>query len=230
MKNYTNIFIDKKENDIRDWFDNDSGNAKGCLVSISGGKDCAVVAALLCNAIGKDKVFGLLQPNGNQVDIQDSIDTCNHLGIDYKIVNIKESYKSIVSSGDFSEDALINVAPRIRMTNGYLFAQSMNYRVIGTGNASEIYIGYFTKHGDGASDYNPIKDLLCSDVVAIANELGLPNHIANKQPSDGLCGKSDEERFGFTYAELDGYISGDVVSNIVSGKIELMHIRTAHKR
>lgn len=221
-------------NNIRNWFENESGNARGVILGISGGKDSTVVAKLLCEALGKDKVFGLLMPNGEQKDISDSIRVCELLGIKYHIVNIGETYKSIINNDKciyFSDESKINIAPRIRMTYLYAYGQSINYRIIGTGNASERYIGYFTKWGDGGYDFNPIKDILCTDVIKLGDELGLPYELVHKTPSDGLCGKSDEDRLGFTYEQLDNFIncSGDSLPTNIVEKIEKMHARSLHK-
>ncbi len=215
---------------IRDWFYTKSSNALGCVINISGGKDSATVATLLVNALGKDKVFGILQPNGIQKDIDDSLKVCEILGIEYQIVNIEDTYNSICNL-ELSDEAKINVLPRIRMINAYAIAQTKNYRVIGTGNASEGYVGYFTKWGDNVCDYNPIKDYTCTEVIAIGDALGLPYELTHKTPSDGLSGKSDEEKLGITYKDLDNYLRGNKtgISDEVIKKIEEKHQMALHK-
>jgi NAD+ synthetase len=201
------------------------------VIGISGGKDSTVVAKLLCNAIGNDKVLGVLMPNGIQSDLDDSIEVCSLLDIRYTTVNIGDTYdqilKDLMPIGHYfprdkhaqvdqngvyvyqiSDKAMTNIAPRIRMTCLYAIAQSVGARVIGTGNASERFIGWFTKWGDGACDINPIAHLTCTEVIALGDYLGLPNHLVHKAPADGLTGKSDEDNFGFTYEELDSALRG----------------------
>lgn len=231
---------------IKDWFKNKSGHAKGIVIGISGGKDSTVAAALCVKAIGKENVLGVLMPNGEQKDIEDSIEICEFLGISYRIVNIQPAYEAINNMIRYSEKykenehidsffplsphTLTNVPPRIRMSVLYAIGQEMGYRVCGTGNASETYIGYFTKWGDGASDFNPIGNFTMDEVVAIGNSLGLPRHLVEKTPSDGLCGKSDEENFGFSYKELNDYIHGENdIDKEVMIEIEKLHYYNLHK-
>lgn len=198
---------------IRDWFEE---NGKDCkvVIGISGGKDSTVAAALCVEALGKDRVVGVLMPNGEQKDIKYSYDICNYLDIDRYVVNIE----SIVSALDLkvaatagrafqpSEQAIINLPPRIRMTTLYFVSQSIGGRVVCTDNLSESYIGYSTRWGDNIGDFAPLANYTASEVVAIGDALGLPYFLTHKTPSDGLCGQTDEDRFGFTYEELDTYI------------------------
>lgn len=218
-------------------------NCKGFVIGCSGGKDSTVVAKLLVDAIGADKVLGVLMPNGEQADIFDSIKVCNLLGINYHTVNIRNIYNSILSAihepqssqtkmipdingnwhpetkpedrkattengSEFqiSSKARTNILPRLRMCVLYAIAQSIGFRVCGTGNLSEHYIGWFTKWGDGACDFNPIAHLTCTEVIELGHYMGLPTELVDKTPSDGLTGKSDEENFGFTYKELDEFL------------------------
>lgn len=203
-------------------------HTKGYVLGISGGKDSTVVAKLLVDSIGKENVLGVLIPNEEQKDTEDSKKVCELLDIDYTIINIFETYRSIINRiqsmwdadipnvyGGYtkngknllvSQKALTNIPSRIRMTILYAIAQSLGYLVAGTGNASERFIGWFTKWGDGACDINPIAHLTCTEVVELGDYLGLPYELVHKTPSDGLTGKSDEENFGFTYAELDALI------------------------
>lgn len=204
-------------------------HVKGYVLGISGGKDSTVVAKLLVDAVGKENVLGVLMPNGEQKDISDSIEVCKYLDIRYINVNIKSSFTSLLNSIErdvlkdsinvgipnlvsdgtniiVSDKALTNVAPRIRMTILYTIAQSVGYRVAGTSNASELFIGWGTKWGDLASDINPISQLTCSEVISLGDYMGLPYDLIHKTPADGLTGKSDEENFGFTYKELDTLI------------------------
>lgn len=220
---------------IRDWFENHSGNAKGIVIGISGGKDSTVVAALCAKAIGKDKVFGVLMPNDHQSDIKDSIKVCQTIGIGYKIVNIGDIYAEILATLRLEDISLsfhtrTNIPPRIRMTILYAIGQELSYRVAGTGNVSEAFVGYFTKWGDGAYDFNPIANLTAEQVVAVGDALGLPYELVHKTPSDGLCGKSDEENLGFSYKDVSNYINyGICKEEGAANKIRKMHEYNAHK-
>lgn len=198
---------------IRDWFEENGKDCKA-VIGISGGKDSTVAAALCVEALGKDRVIGVLMPNGEQKDIKYSYDICNYLDIDRYVVNIE----SIVSALDLkvaatagrafqpSEQAIINLPPRIRMTVLYFVSQSIGGRVVCTDNLSESYIGYSTRWGDNIGDFAPLANYTASEVVAIGDALGLPHFLTHKTPSDGLCGQTDEDRFGFTYEQLDTYI------------------------
>ena len=228
---------------IKDWFKKESGNAEGIVIGISGGKDSTIVAKLCVEAIGKEKVFGVLMPNGEQKDIEDSKRVCEILGIEYIIIDISASYKNLIdkiewfnkegtdwrTSIKLSNDAIINIAPRIRMTTLYAIAQTKNYRVAGTGNATEKALGYFTKWGDGAHDFNPIGSLTCTEVIELGLELGLPEELVKKTPSDGLTGKSDEESFGFSYSEIDKVINGDIEEGPVFEYVDSMFNKNEHK-
>lgn len=238
-------------NKILDWL-NDYKTATGCdgvVLGISGGKDSTTVA-MLAKKVWGDNVFGVLMPNGEQSDIADSIDIVNTLGIKHGIVNIKNAYDGLISAVEIgttpvdssacacpkiTDKAKTNIPPRLRMTVLYAIAQSLGYRVIGTGNASEAYIGWTTKWGDSAYDFNPIAHLTCSEVMAIggilADEFGLDKKYVFKTPSDGLCGKTDEDSFGFSYAVLDGYVKGTATPDPETvNKIEQMHRASEHKR
>lgn len=217
---------------IRDWF---KKNGPGCnaVIGISGGKDSSVVAALCVEALGKDRIFGVLMPNGEQSDIKDSINLVSHLNIPYTTVNIQDAYYGIINNIDLpliSNQTKINLPPRIRMATLYAISQSVNGRVIGTDNASEAYIGYSTRWGDNVADVMPILNLTSEEVVAIGDALGLPYELTHKTPSDGLCGKTDEDNFGFTYAELNKYIRTGVCENEeIKIKIDFMHTRNKFK-
>ena len=195
---------------IRDWFEE---NGKGCnaVVGISGGKDSSVVAALCVEALGKDRVVGVLMPNGEQPDIDMSHLLVETLGIRYYVLNIADTFnaclKEIEKTGvEITSQTRINLAPRIRMTVEYALSQSLNGRVANTCNWSEDYVGYSTRYGDGAGDFAPLGKLVVREVKAIGHALGLPEVLVEKTPSDGLCGKTDEDNLGFTYAALDHYI------------------------
>lgn len=221
---------------IKNWFDNESGNAKGVIIGISGGKDSTVVAALLCKALGRDRVFGVLMPNGNQHDIDDSKQICKLLFIDYVVVNIDQVYTSILDcitkeGIGISAHTKTNIPPRIRMTALYAIGQEKGYRVAGTGNLSERYIGYSTKWGDTANDFNPIANFVTDEVIAIGRELDLPAELIEKTPEDGLSGKTDEENLGFTYKQLNKYIrTGICEDKEVKLKIDKLHKYNTHKQ
>lgn len=207
-------------------------NCKGFVINISGGKDSTVVAKLLVDSLGQDRVFGILQPNGNQIDIDDSYKVVDLLNIKYTTINIEHILNSSLAAIDIpiTEKAITNLLARIRMCNAYAIAQSIGYRVCGTGNLSEHYIGWFTKWGDGACDFNPIAHLTCTEVIELGHYMNLPSELVDKIPSDGLTGKSDEDNFGFTYKELDEYLkdsSGVPTPNV--DIFEKMHKNSHHK-
>ncbi|MBQ8908467.1 MAG: NAD(+) synthase [Clostridia bacterium] len=208
---------------------------QGVVLGISGGKDSTVVA-MLAKAVFGDKVLGVLMPNGEQKDIADSLEICKQLGLAHYVVNIREAFEGVLSAIplEVTAQAKTNIPPRLRMTTLYAIAQTLGYRVIGTGNASESYIGWTTKWGDGAYDLNPIGSLTCTEVVALgrllAERMGLDLSFVLKAPSDGLTGKTDEDNFGFTYRELDTYIRTGEGSEETVAKIERMHRASAHKR
>lgn len=193
---------------IRDWFE---VNGKGCnaIVGISGGKDSSVVAALCVEALGKDRVIGVLMPCGEQADIDMSQKLVNHLGIKSYEVNIENAVNGLLGElKDFeiSKQTRINLPPRIRMATLYAVGQSMNGRVANTCNLSEDWVGYSTRYGDSVGDFSPLSRLTVTEVKAMGRELNLPDDLVDKVPSDGLTGKTDEDNLGFTYEMLDKYI------------------------
>ncbi len=195
---------------IRDWFER---NGKGCnaIVGISGGKDSSVAAALCVEALGKERVIGVLMPNGEQSDIAMSRLLTAHLGIEHYVINIQDGYQGLLGEVrqalcTVSRDTEINLAPRLRMSTLYAVAQSRNGRVVNTCNLSEDWVGYSTRYGDSAGDFSPLSMLCVREVKALGRELGLPECLVEKVPIDGLCGQTDEEKLGFTYATLDAYI------------------------
>ena len=204
---------------IRDWFDE---NGKGCnaVVGISGGKDSTVVAGLLVEALGRDRVIGVLMPNGTQSDIADAREVVSYLNIKSHEINIKDSVNGIITglvlAGiKVSEQTLINLPARIRMSTLYAVSQSNNGRVANTCNLSEDWIGYATRYGDGAGDFSPLANLTVSEVIELGLELGMPEHLIRKTPSDGLCGQTDEENIGFTYDLLDKYIRTGLCEDVI---------------
>ena len=199
---------------IRDFFEK---NGQGCnaVVGISGGKDSSVVAALCAEALGKDRVIGVLMPNGVQHDIDMAKLLVEHLGIRHYVVNIRDAAEGLINSIPFelSEQSKTNLPPRIRMTTLYAISQSNNGRVANTCNLSEDWVGYSTRYGDNAGDFSPCSNLTVQEVKAIGRVLGLPSVLVDKVPIDGLCGKTDEENLGFTYEELDRYIREGVIDD-----------------
>ena len=220
---------------IRDWFEE---NGKGCnaVLGISGGKDSSVCAALCVEALGKDRVIGVTMPNGVQPDIDDSIKLINHLGIKRYNINIGESFKALMAEvedklgHEASAQTRINMAPRLRMTALYAVSQSNNGRVVNTCNLSEDWVGYSTRYGDAAGDFSPLGGLTVAEVVAIGKVLGLPIDLVEKTPSDGLCGKTDEDNLGFTYAVLDKYIRTGVCEDpATKALIDRKHVMNLFK-
>ncbi len=206
--------------------------ANGFVLGISGGKDSAVVAGLLVKAVGKENVLGVMMPNDVQPDISDSMQVCEDLGIPNMTVNINDAFEGIKNQlGEINNnETLINMQPRLRMTTLYALAQEKGYLVCGTGNRSEGYIGYCTKWGDTACDLNPIAQFNTEEVIAIGDYLGVTKSVVHKSPTDGLSGKSDEEKIGFTYNELNEYIeTGKIEDSNKKEKIDRMHKISRHK-
>lgn len=194
---------------IKEWFNQ---NGKGCpaVLGISGGKDSSVAAALCVKALGKENVIGVLMPRGEQFDISFSYEICRFLGIKHYTVNIGECAdaltKEIEKSVSFTEAAKINLPPRLRMSTVYAVSQCFGGRVVNTCNASEDYVGYSTRYGDSVGDFSPMSCFTVSEVKQMGHYLGIPEKFIEKPPIDGLSGSTDEEKLGFTYAELDAYI------------------------
>ncbi len=213
---------------IQSWFEE---NGKGCnaVIGISGGKDSSIVAALCKEALGKERVIGVLMPNGEQRDIADSKALVKYLGIPFYICNVQESVdgvlKSLEKSGvEISRQTRVNLPPRIRMSTLYALSQSKNGRVANTCNLSEDFVGYSTRYGDAAGDFAPLGKLTVQEVKAIGRELDLPDFLVEKIPSDGLTDRTDEDNLGFTYAVLDNYIRTGVCENEeTKARIDRLH-------
>ena len=194
---------------IREFFAQNGPNCNA-VVGISGGKDSSIAAALCVAALGKDRVIGVLMPQGEQHDIDKAYMLVNHLGIRHYEINVKAAVDGILGSFpaelDISKQSRENVPPRIRMATLYAVSQSCNGRVCNTCNLSEDWVGYSTRYGDSVGDFSPMSHLTVTEVKEIGRALGVPDELVDKVPIDGLCGKTDEENLGFTYAELDRYI------------------------
>lgn len=220
---------------IQDYF---AVNGPGCtaVLGISGGKDSTVAAALCVEALGKDRVFGVLMPNGYQDDLKDSLRVVEELGIASSYINIQDSFDSLRTkvhdSIGISVQAYINLPPRLRMATLYAVAQSLpnGGRVVNTCNASEDFVGYSTKYGDAAGDFSPLGNLMVHEVRQIGYELPIPRELVDKVPSDGLCGKTDEDNLGFTYDQLDRLIeTGTCGNEEIDLKIQRLHALSRHK-
>ena len=213
---------------IRAWFEK-NGRDCNAVIGISGGKDSSVCAALCVEALGRDRVIGVLMPNGTQSDIADSRQLVEYLGIRSVTVNIAGAVDAIHTQLRTARIAAtaqteINLPPRIRMSVLYAVSQSMNGRVINTCNLSEDWVGYSTRYGDGAGDVSLLGKLTVQEVKALGREMGLPENLVEKTPSDGLCGSSDEQKLGFSYAVLDRYIrEGDCEDPAIREKIDELH-------
>lgn len=212
---------------IREFF-KENGPDCNAVLGVSGGKDSSVAAALLVEALGKDRVIGVLMPEGVQPDIDCAYELCNHLGIKSITVNVGEPIsalkKALEEQTDITRQAAINIPPRVRMAVLYAVAASHNGRVCNTCNYSEDYVGYATRYGDGAGDFGPISGFTVDEIKKIGHHLGLPEHLVEKVPSDGLCGKTDEDNLGFTYKELDLYIrEGIEPKKEIKERIDRLH-------
>ena len=215
------VFDAKKVKDqcvewIVDFFEK---NGRGCnaVIGISGGKDSSVAATLCVEALGKERVIGVLMPCGEQSDISASYKLVNHLVIKYYVVNVKNAVDGVLNAIPeelaISVQSKTNLPPRIRMSTLYAVSQSCNGRVVNTCNLSEDWVGYSTRYGDSVGDFSPLSGMTVNEVKQIGRLLGLPAELVDKVPSDGLCGKTDEDNLGFTYAVLDRYIREGVIDD-----------------
>ena len=219
---------------IRAWFEK-NGRDCNAVIGISGGKDSSVCAALCVEALGRDRVIGVLMPNGTQSDIADSRQLVEYLGIRSVTVNIAGAVDAIhtqlrAARIDATAQTEINLPPRVRMSVLYAVSQSMNGRVINTCNLSEDWVGYSTRYGDSAGDVSLLGKLTVQEVKALGREMGLPENLVEKTPSDGLCGSSDEQKLGFSYTVLDRYIrEGFCEDTVIREKIDELHRRNKFK-
>lgn len=219
---------------IRDFFEK-NGPTCNAIVGISGGKDSSVVAALCVEALGKERVIGVLMPNGEQHDIDCARQLVDFLQIKNFEVNIKGAMdgmkQALAAAGvEESEQARVNLPPRIRMSTLYAVSQSNNGRVANTCNLSEDWVGYSTRYGDAAGDFSPLSHLTVAEIKEIGTVLNLPQNLIHKVPIDGLCGKTDEDNLGFTYATLDRYIrTGVCEDEEIKKKIDRMYAASRFK-
>jgi NAD+ synthase len=220
---------------IREWFQQNGPDCEA-IIGISGGKDSSVVAALCAEALGKERVFGVLMPDGGQSDIGDAYAICKFLGIPHIEVNIEDTTYAVLHSilranreFRFSEQAMINLPPRVRMTTLYAISQTIGGRVACTDNLSESWIGYSTRWGDNVGDFAPLANLTSDEVIAVGRACGLPDWAIYKAPSDGLTGKTDEDNFGFTYAFLNHYIRTGEWENDIDSKEKVDNLHKKNK-
>lgn len=216
---------------IRSFF-KENGPDCNAVIGISGGKDSSIAAALCVEALGKERVVGVLMPCGEQHDIDMAYMLVNHLDIKHYVVNIKDAVEGLTKSIPFelSNQSKVNLPPRIRMSTVYAVAQSCNGRVVNTCNLSEDWVGYSTRYGDSVGDFSPLSNLTVHEVKEIGRLLDLPEELVDKVPIDGLCGKTDEDNLGFTYAELDRYIrTGEIEDMAKKAKIDDMHQKNLFK-
>ena len=219
---------------LRDWVEI---NGPGCnaIVGISGGKDSSIAAALCCEALGSERVVGVMMPNGDQSDIDMAELLVNHLGIENYVINIRDAFDSIIRElGDagieISKDTTINLPPRLRMSTLYAVGQSRNGRVVNTCNLSEDWVGYSTRYGDSVGDFSPMSCFTTAEIRAMGRYLGLPSALVDKVPTDGLSGMSDEDKLGFTYEVLDRYIrTGEIDDPVTKERIDSLHKKNLFK-
>jgi len=198
---------------IRDYVE--ASRADGVVVGNSGGKDCAVVIALAQKALGSERVLTVSMPcNSIKADMEDAKLVSDTFGVPLITVDLSETYQALEAEIDKvitpkeewrGREAKINTKPRLRMTTLYYIAQNRNYLVIGTGNKCEAIVGYTTKWGDNAHDFNPIAEFTVEEVLQIGEYLGVPDKIIKKAPNDGLGGLTDEEKLGVTYKQIAEY-------------------------
>ncbi len=221
---------------VREYFEKNASPTTKAVIGISGGKDSSVAAAVCVKALGKDRVIGVLMPQGEQADIAFSQLLVKTLDIQSYTINIGETMDSFMNElgkhMELTNQAKVNSPARIRMATLYAVAACVGGRVVNTCNLSEDWVGYSTKFGDSAGDFSPLSDLTVTEILQIGDYIGLPKELVHKVPIDGLCGKTDEENLGFTYAMLDTYIRGEDDLNHVPDikeKIDRLHAANLHK-
>ena len=217
---------------IREFFEK-NGPDCNAVVGISGGKDSSIVAALCVEALGKERVIGVLMPCGVQADIEMARKLVNHLGIKNYEINVEAAVNGVLNALpdiELTSQTRTNLPPRIRMATLYAVSQSVNGRVANTCNLSEDWVGYSTRYGDSVGDFSPLSFLTVTEAKAIGRVLDLPADLVDKVPIDGLCGKTDEENLGFSYETLDKYIREGVCEDVaLKEKIDQMHAKNLFK-
>ena len=232
MNEIPKLDVKKTKDDIVEFVQNkvSEANADGLVVGLSGGIDSTLAAFLACEAVGKDNVFGIVMPS-TTTPTEDKLHgtvIAQLLGINNKEIAIDSILNEFLSVTQLEEDKLSigNLKARIRMSIIYFYANSKNYLVSGTGNKSEILIGYFTKHGDGACDIEPIGDLYKTDVYQLAKYLEIPQEIIDKPPRAGLWNnQTDEDEIGMTYELLDKILyrnlEKDIDANSIADELDI---------
>jgi len=229
----------------------EGAHASGIVFGNSGGKDCTLTGILSKAAC--EKTLSIMMPCSSSrnygEDLKDALATCRQFGIEYRIVDLTETKETLVNAissetslkessekdintagTELTQSALSNIAPRLRMTTLYAIGAAENLLVAGTGNRSERYMGYFTKWGDGACDFNPISDLTVGEIYEFLDYLNAPENIRKKAPSAGLFeGQTDEKEMGVTYAAIDKYLMTGEVNDKDLAVIERYHSRSTHK-
>lgn len=205
------------------------------VVGVSGGKDSSVVLAACVKALGSKRVLGVLMPQGTQADIGAAYEICKAFDVAFVEVNVGEPIAALYTALEAGGVVLNNVATfntpaRMRMAALYAVCGAVGGRVANTCNLSEDFVGYATKFGDGAGDFSPLSNLTVTEVKAVGHALGVPKHLVEKLPIDGLCGLSDEDNLGFSYPVLDRYIrEGICEDETIRAKIDTMHKNNLHK-
>lgn len=234
-KNYENMYFELITW-LRNYFSEPYNLDAKAVIGISGGKDSSVAAALLCEAIGSDRIIAVKMPNGKQEDIEIANKLIDYLDIknayEINISSILNSMVSqfIISGVTLSDQAIINMQPRIRMNILYSIAASYHGRVCNTSNFCEKIVGYCTKWGDMAGDFSPLGGLLVSDIIELGRILTLPEDFLLKPPSDGLTGKTDEEVLGISYSDIEKFINDEFLSAEALNKIVQKYEYSKHKR
>jgi len=227
---------------IQNYFKENGSNETKTIIGISGGVDSLICTQLCIDALGKDRVIGILIPDSSnsnyQKDYEDGMNICKLLDIEYYSIDINRTKNSLYLqftnqqkiSTPLNSVVKYNTPARLRMTALYMIGAQLGGRVVNTCNLSETYVGYDTKWGDNAGDFAPIASFTKTEIKQIGLALDLPKHLINRTPDDGMCGQSDEDRFGFTYEQLDKYIRNNKDVNVdVFNKIDKMHKAALHK-
>lgn len=234
--------LSKEVEEITKWIKDyvEKANADGVVIGNSGGKDCATVIGLAHRALGKDRVLTVAMPcNSIEADIEDAKLVANTFGVPLIEIDLTNTYKTLENEIEEvirtkeewrGKEAKINTKPRLRMTTLYYIAQNLNYLVIGTGNKCESVVGYTTKWGDNAYDFNPIGEFTVEEVLQMAEYLGVPKKIIKKAPNDGLGGLTDEEKLGVTYKQIAEYIETGKTQEKAMEIIQRKERESMHKR